>query len=168
MKLQLIEKGAIDSYKIIENEFNISLPKDYKEFLAKNNGAIVHDGYFFVEDLGEFILMDTLYGVKTKSRSQDIIFKNREYIDDIPSESILIGRDLGGGWLLLIHDKENDGIWYYDHSYFSNNPQTNLTHTLSAKLLLSLCKCLRIQYCPRMNEFFEYRLLNRDLWHRIW
>lgn len=73
---------------------------------------------FFVEDLGEFILMDTLYGVKTKSRSQDIIFKNREYIDDIPSESILIGRDLGGGWLLLIHDKENDGIWYYDHSYF--------------------------------------------------
>ena len=118
MKLQLIEKGAIDSYKIIENEFNISLPKDYKEFLAKNNGAIVHDGYFFVEDLGEFILMDTLYGVKTKSRSQDIIFKNREYIDDIPSESILIGRDLGGGWLLLIHDKENDGIWYYDHSYF--------------------------------------------------
>ena len=47
MKLQLIEKGAIDSYKIIENEFNISLPKDYKEFLAKNNGAIVHDGYFF-------------------------------------------------------------------------------------------------------------------------
>lgn len=43
MKLQLIEKGAIDSYKIIENEFNISQPKDYKEFLAKNNGAIVHD-----------------------------------------------------------------------------------------------------------------------------
>ena len=52
MKLQLIEKGAIDSYKIIENEFNISLPKDYKEFLAKNNGAIVHDGYFFCGRFG--------------------------------------------------------------------------------------------------------------------
>lgn len=89
MKLQLIEKGAIDSYKIIENEFNISLPKDYKEFLAKNNGAIVHDGYFFVEDLGEFILMERQFDLSGNRKvrvSDDFNIEFRLFRQDVVSD----------------------------------------------------------------------------------
>jgi hypothetical protein len=32
--------------------------------------------------------------------------------------SILIGSDEGEGLIMLVCDGENDGIWYYDHSYF--------------------------------------------------
>ncbi|ATA88503.1 SMI1/KNR4 family protein [Capnocytophaga stomatis] len=118
MKIQTIEKGIRESYKIVEEQFGIELPKDYRNFLDLYNGAVIDNGYFYVEDLDEYITMHSFYGVNTDVRSHNIIFKNEEFIDDIPEKSILIGRDQGGGWLLLINDGENDGIWYYDHSYF--------------------------------------------------
>jgi hypothetical protein len=62
--------------------------------------------------------MGVLYGVNMENEALDLIYENKEYSDDIPEKSLLIGSDPGGGWILLIFDGENDGIWYYDHSYF--------------------------------------------------
>lgn len=118
MEIKLIEQGKIDSCNVIQEHFNIELPSDYCTFLTKHNGAVIDDNYFYVDDLKEYILFNLFYGVNTSEKSYDLISKNTEYIEDIPEESILIGRDQGGGWILLICDGENDGIWYYDHSYF--------------------------------------------------
>jgi hypothetical protein len=118
MKTRSFGKGNIENVKKIEEDFKINLPKDYINFLVNNNGIAIDDAYFYVKDLDQKVLMGVLYGVNMEFEALDIIYENKEYKEDIPENSLLIGSDPGGSWILLICDGENDGIWYYDHSYF--------------------------------------------------
>lgn len=120
MKILSYGNSSIENIQKLEETFEIKLPQDYREFLLLNNGADITDGIFYVKDLKEKILMGGFYGIKqeTDSKGVGIIYQNKEYGDDIPEKSILIGSDAGSGWILLVCDGENDGIWYYDHSYF--------------------------------------------------
>jgi hypothetical protein len=120
MKINSYGIGNIENIKKIVEEFGINLPQDYKDFLLLHNGADIAEGIFYVKDLKEKILMGGFFGVKLDSdpNSVDLIYQNREYGDDIPENSLIIGSDPGSGWILLIFDGENDGIWYYDHSCF--------------------------------------------------
>ena len=121
MRLTKIDCETVADIAAIESEFNIKLPDDYKAFLSESNGVNVSDGYIYVEALEQHIMMGVLYGVGTPNNSADIMRNNREYRDDVWINSILIGGDVCGGWILLVCDGENDGIWYYDHSYFFEN-----------------------------------------------
>jgi hypothetical protein len=118
MKINKIEIGNEINVEKIEKIFSLKLPNDYRIFLTEHNGASIEDGYFFVDELQQQISMEVFYGVDTKNDSIDIVKINKEFADDILAKSLLIGGDDGGGWILLICDGENDGIWYYDHSYF--------------------------------------------------
>jgi hypothetical protein len=118
MKIKSFGKGSKQNINKIEKEFSVKLPNDYKEFLIENNGADIETGLFYVKDIGQTIPMGYFYGVDIVEGYADIIEINKEYRDDILENSILIGTDEGEGWILLICDGENDGIWYYDHSYF--------------------------------------------------
>jgi len=118
MKINSYGKGSIQNIEKVKNEFSLSLPKEYKDFLIDNNGAEINNGYFFVKEINQLISMGLFYGVDLNKKGADIFYINNEYNDDIPENSLLIGGDDGGGWILLICDGENDGIWYYDHSYF--------------------------------------------------
>jgi hypothetical protein len=118
MNINSYGKGSIQNLEKIENEFSLILPKEYKDFLIDNNGAEINNGYFFVKEINQLISMGLFYGVDLGKKGADIFYINNEYNDDIPENSLLIGGDDGGGWILLICDGENDGIWYYDHSYF--------------------------------------------------
>ena len=118
MKIEKYTQGSISNVEKVEKELKIILPKDYKDFLIENNGAIVEDGFLYVKDIEQTVSMGYFYGVDTAKGYADIIDINKEYADDILENSILIGSDEGEGWILLICDGENDGIWYYDHSYF--------------------------------------------------
>lgn len=111
----LAEKNEEESTGFI-NKLGFHLPDDYVDFVIKNNGIKVVDGYFYINDLDEFILMDLLYGVSAPKRN--LISSNKEFADDLPEESLLIGRDQGGGFILLINNSEGGGIYYYDHSCF--------------------------------------------------
>lgn len=117
MIIRSIETGNSNNIKIIEKQLNLNLPLDYKNFLLKYNGAAINNAYFFIDEIKEMIMMGIFYGVDIED-SIDIIYNNKEYEDDILENSLLIGSDPGGGWILLIFDGENDGVWYYDHSYF--------------------------------------------------
>lgn len=119
MKIISYGKSAKENVQILENCFNINLPEDYKEFINLNNGADIADGIFYVKDLREKILMGGFFGVNedADAKTVDLIYQNKEYEEDIPHNSLLIGSDAGNGWILLVCDGENDGIWYYDHSY---------------------------------------------------
>lgn len=118
MEILSYGNGNIKNIEKVENTFDVKLPQDYKNFLLLNNGADIKDGIFYVKDLKEKILMGGFYGIKSETNTIDLISQNKEYGDDIPNNSLIIGSDPGEGWLLLINDGENDGIWYYDHAYF--------------------------------------------------
>jgi hypothetical protein len=128
MKLKNFGKGNINNINKIENEFCIKLPNDYKDFLLNNNGVIIENGYFFVDELQQNISMGIFYGIDMENDTiEDIVRINKEFEGDILERSLLIGSDDGGGWILIVCDGENDGIWYYDHSYFfeQSNDETN-------------------------------------------
>lgn len=116
--MELIKRntGNIDSISNFEKEFNIILPKDYKLFLIENNAAKVVDGIFHVDELGE-IIIDSFYGLNHDKRVFNLDFWNKEYKNDILPNSLLIGDDPGGGFILLVFDGENDGVYYYDHAH---------------------------------------------------
>ncbi|WP_051697528.1 SMI1/KNR4 family protein [Prevotella sp. 10(H)] len=104
---------------------NIQLPDDYASFLQKNDCSVFCAGYFYIEDLDEYILMDVFYGIKEPEESVNLIEVNNEYKEDITVNSILIGEDAGGAFILLVNNPDNEeknefdnGIYYYDHAYF--------------------------------------------------
>lgn len=117
MDIKGFGKGNLENIEKIERFLKIKLPDDYKNFLVEYNGAVIEDAYIYVDDLKQKMMMGLIYGVDTKKAS-DILKINKEFKDDILKNSILIGTDAGEGWILLICDGKNDGIWYYDHSYF--------------------------------------------------
>ena len=118
MKVIRFKNGDIQNIVQLENEFSIDLPLDYRFFLIENNGADIEDAFFYVKDINQTIPMGYFFGVETKERAADIIKINKEYGDDLAESSFLIGNDIGSGFILLVFDGENVGIWYYDHTHF--------------------------------------------------
>ena len=122
MELRVLEKGNIENIIKIENQFRIKLPDDYKEFLINNNGAIIKDGTFWVEDLKQKILMEKLFGINLSTKVLTIEYWSERHKNDLWKNTIIIGSDPGGTFLLLVlgnrDDDINEGIYYYDNKYF--------------------------------------------------
>ncbi|MDO6819048.1 SMI1/KNR4 family protein [Zobellia sp. 1_MG-2023] len=150
MKINKFKNGDIQNIIKVESTFNIKLPSDYKLFLKDNNGAAIHDAYFFVKDLKQKIMMGVFYGIDLgkENESIDILYQNKEFEDDILTNSLLIGSDPGGAWLLLIFDGENDGVWYYDHSNFFDESTDDLNTYYVAESFSDFIKMLEITPPP--------------------
>jgi cell wall assembly regulator SMI1 len=125
MNIRSFGQGNVKNIEKIEKELHVTLPEDYKNFLIKYNGAVIDDAYIYVEDLQQKMMMGLFYGVDLKNYA-DILITNKEFSIDLLENSLLIGTDDGEGWILLICDGENDGIWYYDHSYFFDQSTDDL------------------------------------------
>lgn len=117
MKIERIKKGEISSVQKFENQLGFELPRDYKEFLMENDGTKFKECSFYIKHIDQSILLDLLYGV-TSEAPFNIYETNKEFADDIPPKSLIIGDDPGGAMILLICDGENDGVYFYDHQYF--------------------------------------------------
>ena len=122
MELRVLEKGNIENIIKIENQFGVKLPNDYKDFLLKNNGAIIKNATFWVEDLKQKILMDKLFGINLPTKVLNLEYWNEEYKNDLLNNSVIIGCDGGGTFIILVAGERNDdikkGIYYYDDGYF--------------------------------------------------
>jgi len=118
MKIKAYRNGSSEEVSKLEKKFKIKLPEDYKNFLIQYNGGNVDDGYLYVKELDEYMLMGYFFGIGIERGFADIIKINEEFNDDIPKKSLLIGTDEGEGFLLLVNDGISNGIWYYDHIYF--------------------------------------------------
>lgn len=118
MKINSFKTGVGQSVDEWEEKLNIILPIDYKNFLTQYNGAKIEEGYFFVKGLNKSIMLDILFGSGLDKQSLNLEFWYEEFSEDIPENSLLIGSDPGGGFILLINDGKENGIYYYDHSYF--------------------------------------------------
>ena len=71
----------------------------------------------YIEDLDEYINIDVLYGIKTKSSTSDINTWMNKLGDDLMEGSIIIGDDLLQGMIVMITEGDFKGIYYWDDSY---------------------------------------------------
>lgn len=101
-----------------EQQIGFSLPDDYRQFLLENNGAKSNRQVFFVKDLGQDVMLDVFFGIThPTSRSLTLGYWLQEYGDEIDEQSLLIGSDPGGRFLLYVTSGEEKGIYYWDDSH---------------------------------------------------
>ena len=115
MKIEAINKGSEAKALAFQEFLGFTLPDDYFNFLQKNDGATIDDGYFYVKDLDEYILLELFSDI------EECMEDYQEFKDDIPDKSLVIGADPGGAMLLLVTEDVGDfskGIHFYDHSHF--------------------------------------------------
>jgi len=115
MKIEAINKGSEAKALAFQEFLSFILPDDYFNFLVQNDGAIIDEAYFYVKDIEEYIMFDLFYDI------EECIETYEEFSDDFPDKSLVIGRDPGGGMLLLVTTEVGDfskGIHFYDHSHF--------------------------------------------------
>ena len=115
MKIKAINKGSEAKVLAFQEFLGFTLPDDYFNFLTQNDGAIIDEAYFYVKDIEEYIMFDLFYDI------EECIETYEEFSDDFPDKSLVIGRDPGGGMLLLVTEDVGDfskGIHFYDHSHF--------------------------------------------------
>ena len=115
MKIEAINKGNEAKALAFQEFLGFTLPDDYFNFLVQNDGAIIDEAYFYVKDIEEYIMFDLFYDIEKCIKIYE------EFSDDFPDKSLVIGRDPGGGMLLLVTTEVDDfskGIHFYDHSHF--------------------------------------------------
>ena len=115
MKIEAINKGSEAKAFAFQEFLGFTLPDDYFNFSAQNDGAIIDEAYFYVKDIEEYIMFDLFYDI------EECIETYEEFSDDFPDKSLVIGRDPGGAMLLLVTEDVGDfskGIHFYDHSHF--------------------------------------------------
>ena len=115
MKIEAINKGNEAKALAFQEFLGFTLPDDYFNFLVQNDGATIDEAYFYVKDIEEYIMFDLFYNIEKCIKIYE------EFSDDFPEKSLVIGRDPGGGMLLLVTTDVGDfskGIYFYDHSHF--------------------------------------------------
>ena len=122
MKIEAINKGSEAKALAFQEFLGFILPDDYFNFLVQNDGAIIDEAYFYVKDIEEYIMFDLFYNIEKCIKIYE------EFSDDFPDKSLVIGRDPGGGMLLLVTTEVGDfskGIYFYDHSHFFEASNTD-------------------------------------------
>ena len=127
MNLKPFGRATKEAIEELERIIGFPLPDDYKKFLRAYNGGTSKIRYrtFFVKGLNQEIPLDVLYGIKVKTPF-DLIECYEEFEEDLLPNSLIIGDDPGGGFIVLITSPEHNGIYYWDHSfYFPQSSEEN-------------------------------------------
>lgn len=115
-KIEIKPFGKITKEDIseIEELFDVVLPNDYKKFLLKYNGGAVKLNEFnklFLDDANETVSIDVLYGIHTDKKASDIEYWTNEYAEDLFEKTIIIGDSIQHGFIVLVCDGSDNGIW---------------------------------------------------------
>ena len=124
MTIKLDKFGFANNGEILmlENEFEVVLPEDYKSFLLQENGgrntAYRYKNLVRIPQVSEEINIDVMFGVSTNVKNGDIKQWTSEYQDDLLPNSIIIGDTIQHGFIVFWLSKDdNAGIYYYDDTY---------------------------------------------------
>ena len=144
-KIEIKPFGKITKEDIreIEELFDVVLPNDYKKFLLKYNGGAVKLNEFnklFLDDANETVSIDVLYGIHTDKKASDIEYWTNEYAEDLFEKTIIIGDSIQQGFIVLVCDGSDNGIYYYDDSYFLTLQMKKTSFILLQILLRSFGK----------------------------
>lgn len=112
--------GKLTEKEVVEFEeyLGFELPQDYREFLKEYNGGIPDDNKncFYIKDLEEETMLDVLYGINIE-KSFDLKEWNDEYRCDLLTKMLIIGSDPGGMMIIISNNKEDIGIYLWDHAH---------------------------------------------------
>ena len=103
----------------LESALGVTLSRNYREFLKETGGGIVkQDGNnkIMVTSIGQTIAVDVFFGYSVTQNS-DILYWNEKYRDEMPDDAVLIGFDIHQGFLFLIADGDDTGVYYWDDAY---------------------------------------------------
>ena len=139
MTIKLDKFGFANNGEILmlENEFEVVLPEDYKSFLLQENGgrntAYRYKNLVRIPQVSEEINIDVLCGVSTNVKNGDIKQWTSEYQDDLFPNSIIIGDTIQHGFIVFWLSKDdNAGIYYYDDTYeFASSTDNMNTYFLA-------------------------------------
>lgn len=139
MTIKLDKFGFANNGEILmlENEFEVLLPEDYKSFLLQENGgrntAYRYKNLVRIPQVSEEINIDVMFGVSTNVKNGDIKQWTSEYQDDLFPNSIIIGDTIQHGFIVFWLSKDdNAGIYYYDDTYeFASSTDNMNTYFLA-------------------------------------
>ena len=131
MKIKSFKKLTDEQIKKIENRIHVKLPEDYREFLKSTGGGVVEKdetNRIMLKTIGREIVLDVLYGDDENNESGNIMFWMKQFEGEMLENSIIIGDDLFQGFLVMVCDGVNKGIYYWDDSYNfqSSNDENNM------------------------------------------
>lgn len=118
MYVEKLGRLSESQIKQLEEELSVTLPEDYCEFLKTTNGVISKDDtQVYISDLDSKVEIDSLFGVQPEKKWLDICHTTSLFDEDLPEGSILFGRDLLGGFFVLICGEDLSGVYYWDDKF---------------------------------------------------
>ena len=122
--MNIIGYGNLNDDEIIkfEKQIGFTLPLDYRIFLKNNNGGVPEKKYstFKLNKLNIDVGLQVLYGLNLNDNLNLRVW-HEEYKEDMLNDCIIIGHGVGFGFVLLINDEENGGVYFWDHSFELEN-----------------------------------------------
>lgn len=121
MKARALENSPVTEEHVtsLEKQLGAELPRDYRTFLLENNGMELLNQSFFVQDLEQEIKLQVFFGLhNTTSRGLTVGYWLAEYREELGPNTLLIGKDRGGNFLLYTVSGEDQGIYYWDTKDF--------------------------------------------------
>ena len=92
----------------ISRKFSAKVPSKCPERMAMIMNKVI------LKNIGKVINIDILYGINTDNSCFDIEYWTKKYIDDLFEKTVIIGDSLQNGFIVMICDGNNDGVYYYD------------------------------------------------------
>jgi hypothetical protein len=112
------EPANQEAVRAFQSSIRFALPADYRRFLEQYNGGKFKGALFRVPVLQTDEALDVLFGlnfgIDHPKRSLDLSFWQIEMAGEVPEQSIIIGSDPGGNFLVL----DDEGVYYYDHVHY--------------------------------------------------
>lgn len=117
------------SVKQFEKRIGFALPVDYRKFLLENNGGSFVNEVFPLEESGQLVMLDVLYGLTNLDKSLQLDTWLTEHGDELEQGALIIGSDPGGGMLFYLTKGEEKGIYYWDHAHYLESSSTEEGNT---------------------------------------
>jgi len=151
MKSRPLEDSTVTEEQLtsLEKQLGANLPADYRSFLLENNGAELLNQSFFVQDLDQEIKLQALFGLhNASSRGLTVGYWLTEHEDEVDSNTLLIGKDRGGNFLLYTVAGDDQGVYYWDiHNFFPQSTDGGGNTYFVADDFAAFCNTLR-DYTP--------------------
>lgn len=120
MKIQSFKCLNKEQINKIESQLDVNLPTEYKTFLEQIGGGVVEkddSNRITISEINEDIVLDVLYGEDEENEKASITFWMKQFEGELLEDAVIIGDDLLQGFLIMICEGENQGIYYWDDSY---------------------------------------------------
>lgn len=116
LKIKVSGNGSLDPKLLseFEDEFNVKLPEQYREFMIKYNGGYVDPCIFNLDVIDDATVLKKLYPLKSEEEV-DLYYVNDLHDGFISDRFITIGNDPGGSGICLgVKGDVRGKVYFFD------------------------------------------------------